>query len=70
MFSRSEKGPGLLRRNDPDVGFSEARHQNLLSAGSRIQETRVPTQGSKRDGFHVRHYVSHIKSWQVPAQAT
>jgi hypothetical protein len=36
MFSRAQKGPGLLCRNDSDVGLSEASDEELLSTGGGI----------------------------------
>jgi len=64
MFARSEKGWALRCRNNAHVGLPEASNENLLSAGNNIQQSRIPTQGAKRDRLHGRQNVRQIRLWQ------
>ena len=44
VFSRADKGAGLVCRNDADVRFAKTRYQDILTAYRGIQETGVPAQ--------------------------
>jgi len=42
MPTRSQKGKGARRRNNPDIGLAEAGYQEVFSARRSGEEVRVP----------------------------